>query len=641
MIYSYITNNQSNMMYQPNDTPTLDMLSSFEKKTPKSTLAIKSHPKIKSAAGVTMKPTFGYDNLARLDNMSLIKGENTLQQTSYSYNSVGLISNMSSGNNSMNYTYSQGYILLTSKEITNNSNNVLVMNYNFDNKHRLLGVVGTANNVNYLYNYELNEKNQRTKLITNDNSWTFNYNDLGEVIEAQELDSNNIEVANRNYIYNYDLIGNRISATEGANIFNYTSNLLNQYTQINNIAPTYDLDGNTLTNNGWTYTYNGENRLIEAQNADTRLEFAYDYMGRRIFKKVYENNTLISNTKFVYNGYKLIAEFDTLNSNNVIATYTWNQVYADTPAWMTKDALPYYYLSDGNKNTRALFDVNGTLIEKYDYTPFGQLISNNNSNINPFKFSSEYHDIETDLIYYNYRYYNPLDGRWLNRDPIEEQGGINLYLMSQNNTINYWDILGYSSFYDLNDIFPGSFDGPGAPNRYIPKPTNSAKIKALQELTKWYARMIPEMTGEFIDLCTGVNESLRKDCIKEGTDYARKIIKGVRIAIYKQIIKFGDWPTGGIKGNFLAKTYRNGLLCSRWAEIVDDSFGGESGEYFIMTAEISDWYISNHAWTSVTGPCNKDIEKPDFGIDFWEYGGRENNYTVRSSKVRNTYDKKR
>jgi len=59
-----------------------------------------------------------------------------------------------------------------------------------------------------------------------------------------------------------------------------------------------------------------------------------------------------------------------------------------------------------------------------------------------FRFSSEYHDSETGLVYYNYRYYSPELGRWLNRDPIGESGGVNLYGMVGNDVINNWDFLG-------------------------------------------------------------------------------------------------------------------------------------------------------------------------------------------------------
>ena len=45
---------------------------------------------------------------------------------------------------------------------------------------------------------------------------------------------------------------------------------------------------------------------------------------------------------------------------------------------------------------------------------------------------------------YGYRYYEPLTGRWLNRDPIEERGGINLYAFVDNSSLAEYDFLGLS-----------------------------------------------------------------------------------------------------------------------------------------------------------------------------------------------------
>jgi RHS repeat-associated protein len=43
---------------------------------------------------------------------------------------------------------------------------------------------------------------------------------------------------------------------------------------------------------------------------------------------------------------------------------------------------------------------------------------------------------------YTYRYYDPTTGRWPSRDPIEEEGGINLYSFVGNDGVNGWDFLG-------------------------------------------------------------------------------------------------------------------------------------------------------------------------------------------------------
>jgi RHS repeat-associated protein len=46
------------------------------------------------------------------------------------------------------------------------------------------------------------------------------------------------------------------------------------------------------------------------------------------------------------------------------------------------------------------------------------------------------------VTYYTYRYYDPVTGRWPSRDPIEEQGGINLYGFVGNDGVNRFDVLG-------------------------------------------------------------------------------------------------------------------------------------------------------------------------------------------------------
>jgi hypothetical protein len=46
------------------------------------------------------------------------------------------------------------------------------------------------------------------------------------------------------------------------------------------------------------------------------------------------------------------------------------------------------------------------------------------------------------MFYYGFRYYDPDTGRWLNRDPIGINGGLNLYGMVANSPLNYIDLLG-------------------------------------------------------------------------------------------------------------------------------------------------------------------------------------------------------
>jgi RHS repeat-associated protein len=84
----------------------------------------------------------------------------------------------------------------------------------------------------------------------------------------------------------------------------------------------------------------------------------------------------------------------------------------------------------------------------YDYDAFGKetrsstLVAGLNPDSFPFHYSTKFTDGETGLNYYGYRFYDPANGRWPSRDPIEEQGGVNLYGMVGNDGVNWLDVLG-------------------------------------------------------------------------------------------------------------------------------------------------------------------------------------------------------
>lgn len=248
---------------------------------------------------------------------------------------------------------------------------------------------------------------------------------------------------------------------------------------------TYDDDGNLLTDGIWIYTYDVENRLTSMQNdsdaigtgkiaaADARrIVFKYDYLGRRVGKTVFGgwngtffSSTQLSQTRYLYDGWNLIAEFSVDSSNTLTLkrSYTWGldltgdltasggvgallQIhdydYDDLHQAHAKTLLATY---DGNGNVAALVNADtGALEAAYEYDPFGNLLRAENSYaaLNPFRFSTKYTDTETGLVYYGLRYYSPSLGRFVNRDPKGEDGGMNLYAFCLNNAVNAWDYLG-------------------------------------------------------------------------------------------------------------------------------------------------------------------------------------------------------
>ena len=201
-----------------------------------------------------------------------------------------------------------------------------------------------------------------------------------------------------------------------------------------------------------------------------RLEFTYDYLGRRVQKIVKNNWTgttgaTVTHLKYVYDGHNLIAELDgSANSKPVLSTYVWGLDLSGT-TWgaggvggllMIKDGTKTYFPAyDGNGNLSALLDsADGSLDAKYEYGAFGEPLRVGGTAIaadNPFRFSTKYTDTESGLVYYGFRYYSPSLGRFLNRDPIGELGGSNLYAFVENDPVNGWDRLGLAGSSNCQD----------------------------------------------------------------------------------------------------------------------------------------------------------------------------------------------
>jgi type VI secretion system secreted protein VgrG len=98
--------------------------------------------------------------------------------------------------------------------------------------------------------------------------------------------------------------------------------------------------------------------------------------------------------------------------------------------------------------------------------PFGNILSKSGplSDANTYRFSSQEYHQNSGLLLYLRRAYDPNLQRWLNRDPIEEAGGINLYCFTDNDPANRKDLDGLL-------VFPADFIGPLLPeDTYGPFP---------------------------------------------------------------------------------------------------------------------------------------------------------------------------
>ncbi len=221
----------------------------------------------------------------------------------------------------------------------------------------------------------------------------------------------------------------------------------------------YDANGNQTiveTPAGrWAVEWNAENRPVRWACGNRTLLMAYDHMGRRV--RCVEITGGITNrvATFLYDGYLCIARTE----NGRTDRFLWDptEPVATRPLATVADGTAYLYAHDANKNVSELVSARtGGTAAHYDYSSFGKTLiaAGPLRNRNPFRFSSEYVDDATGLSYYNWRHYDPVHGRWLSEDPMEENPlnvdipyedsleKITLYLICDNSPVNVSDVLG-------------------------------------------------------------------------------------------------------------------------------------------------------------------------------------------------------
>jgi len=253
----------------------------------------------------------------------------------------------------------------------------------------------------------------------------------------------------------------------------------------------------------WNYEWDAENRLRAMWPRPEvatvmlgsgieywpRIEFAYDFTGRRIAKNFFKSQTDPATVtdknagaivwaangyqqRFVYDGWTPVLSYQVSPVDHgfvgLMHSFAWGpdlsgvpggaggigglavEVDEQAPVPGYSDPGPMFPVYDGNGNVTRLCksDANVTVAAAYEYGPFGEVrsIAGQEGQRNPIRWSTKWTDVESGLVYYGYRYYSASAGRWLNRDPIGEQGGANLNGFVHNSPISSFDPWGWSTF---------------------------------------------------------------------------------------------------------------------------------------------------------------------------------------------------
>ena len=215
---------------------------------------------------------------------------------------------------------------------------------------------------------------------------------------------------------------------------------------------TYDLDGAMVNDGaGKTYAFDAVNRLARINQGGNVTDFAYNGLGQRVQEKF--NGTLIKQWVWC-GGAQACEERDA--SNNVTKRFfaQGEQI----------GATNYYYDTDHLGSVREMIDSSGVVRSRYDFDPYGRITKVSGDLESDFGFTGFYRHQASGLNLTIYRAYDADQGRWLSRDPIGEDGGMNLYAYIDNNPLNGVDATGLISSLQVADpALLGEFGlGPAA-----------------------------------------------------------------------------------------------------------------------------------------------------------------------------------
>ncbi len=380
------------------------------------------------------------------------------QPTSYTYDRAGRLVRVSDSVTVAYYAYTNcGRISSSYFQISTSSSMEYAKSYSYNKAGLLTSVINwhpshiTISSYSYTYRPDGNiasETEYQSNFVDKNLTTYYNYDLLGRLISEQS--------AKGSKVYSYDDAGNRTRVIiDGTSTVTYSyingrlvSKTENTGGVMNTVSYAYDSNGNMISETEGiettSYAYDVWGNLVAA--GDTTYE--YDYAGIRTSKdsdRFYNINGVVAIEKVGDTVYTSLLGIERIRRNDTL------------------------YLYDAHGNVVNLINSSG--IEKvYDYDAYGNQLSIETGDDNPFRYCGEYYDEETGLIYLRARYYDPTSGRFISEDshwnvdnmiygdnpdkdnPKPDDSAIkqsgNIYAYCMNNPVNYIDRTGNIAIID-------------------------------------------------------------------------------------------------------------------------------------------------------------------------------------------------
>jgi RHS repeat-associated protein len=272
--------------------------------------------------------------------------------------------------------------------------------------------------------------------------------------------------------FTYDENGNRTGLVQNGDEYSYVYGERNRLEEItvkkkgeNTVKDfalyEYDANGNTTKRTLYTaetpvvtlFGYDTLNRLVRTETNGEETLYSYDNAGNRLLKKD-PDGTL---TLYLRHGQIAVAmdieveptggeDAGRINryvlSGDLLAGRVTTTKHADGTGVIDY----FYYHLDHLNSTKCVTDETGNLVVNYEYRAFGEQLKRLDAAGQETEDKAKYSyigkelDEETNLYYFNARYYDATIGRFINVDPIQD--GTNWYVYCSNNPLSMVDPTG-------------------------------------------------------------------------------------------------------------------------------------------------------------------------------------------------------
>jgi RHS repeat-associated protein len=364
-----------------------------------------------------------YDALGRLAQRNLAGGNE-----GFSYDSISRLIQHGTPMGNFVYTYLGETDQTTSRSLTNNGV-AISTSWGYDtniNDRRLIAINNSGTTRSYTLSYTNNGQTNPYDILSitdtaatghpfQSQTHTYTYDQADRLLAANAT-------MPEDFSYSYDSLDNATTVTTPTGTTDPTYNALNQIDTWGPLDYSYDADGNLLSGDGvHTYKWDAENRLVEIDyvGSTAKSQFSYDGLGHRTVDVETSATGTISTMRYLWCGARVCQTRDA--ADGIIG-----RDLNEGENSLTSGAL--IYMQDQLGSVRdVLSATNGSLIDSYDYSPYGAPNKSYGSTPPDYRYGGLFlHQVSR----LNLSATRPQDVgmlRWLNRDTIGEFGGLNLY----------------------------------------------------------------------------------------------------------------------------------------------------------------------------------------------------------------------